>query len=279
MTETVDLSKRRTIPKGKKDQAVEKRLKKIRAKIEKEREKPKPIPEPVEEVLKTEYGIMKIKEGSDKLDGIREMAEDLEDYLMLEWAILYSHMSPGPYLRSIKGYSTEQAHIALLRTPSKRWFERREELQNKITESLVVRHIDIIAEVQDRHVKASNLAMAKATQMLLNGTPITDKEGNPVLNAKGEQGHRPLRSSDILNITVALKNIQDTYRKAMGFKDDEGITQIVEKIQMIQINQRGTAPDPDVETFEVVERKSVLDELTHEEITALVARARELNKK
>ena len=214
------------------------------------------------------------------IDSFREMSEDLDEYLMLEWAILYSTMSPGPYLKGIKGYSEDQCNTILGTKPVKQWFDRKEELQNKVTETLVVRHIDLIAEVQDRHIKASNLAMAKATQMLLKGTPIVDENGNPVLNKLKVQGHKPLKSSDILNITVALKNVQDTYRKAMGFKDEEGITQIVEKVQMIQVNNTAIQPESvGGEVVVVEERKTALDGLSHDEVKALVARARELARR
>lgn len=211
-----------------------------------------------------------------------EYKKELVEYYQLEWAVLYSHLSPTEFLREYKEYSDVQITNTFLIYPAKTWYERRHKLQNKITEHLVVRHIDMIAEVQDRHVKASNLALAKATQMLLNGVPMVDKDGNPKKNALGEPAHLPLRSSDVLNVTVALKNVQDIYRKAMGFKDEEGITQIVEKIQMIQVNNTAIQPETvgeDGEVIEVVERKSALDSLSYDEVSALVARARELSKK
>jgi len=153
--------------------------------------------------------------------------EHTVEVLILEWAFFYGNHSPTGYLE-FKGYSPGQIQNILHCVPAADWYPKRETAQNRVTESLVKRHVDIMATVQDEHIKSSKLALAKAVKMLADG----DSE---FIDKAGVKRTRKFSSHDLLNCTTAIEKAQKIYRTAMGLPNDEaGMSQILKTLQNIQ---------------------------------------------
>jgi hypothetical protein len=202
--------------------------------------------------------------------------------LKLEWAIKYSDMSPASYLREIKGYSQNQIkHILELDGGRVDWTVEKNAVRDKLTESVVKRHIDLIAEVQEQHISASKLGLAKAIEMLakLSIEPAKDKDGKIIVDAKGKIVHRGFRSIDLVNCMAAIEKAQMIYRKAMGLPNDEGgLQQILDKVTQVNIQNNITnihgAAAPESEKVKELEKQ-----LSVEDIMDLVKLKREMRKK
>lgn len=166
----------------------------------------------------------------ERLGGKEKWAHELE-ILQLEWAIKYPAMKPTVWMREIKGYSADQAKNILSHAPEPTWQNQKAKVLDKMTESLVKRHIDLVAEVQEQHISASKLGLARAIEMLSNN-------GVRVRRKDGKEYTMPLRSVDLLNAMSAIEKAQNIYRKAMGLPNDEGgLAQILEKVQQVTIQQ------------------------------------------
>jgi len=163
--------------------------------------------------------------------------EHTVEVLVLEWAFFYGNHSPSGYLE-FKGYSPGQIANIFRVIPATDWYPKRETAQNRVTENLVKRHVDIMAAVQDEHIKSSKLSLAKAVKMLADGdVEWTDSDG--------KKHKRFLRSIDILNCTSAIEKAQKIYRTAMGLPNDEaGMQQILKTLQNIEIQSQIAASRP-----------------------------------
>jgi hypothetical protein len=234
-----------------------------------------------------------IKEATDILPesmieyGAIEDGQRMSELYRVEWAVRYPQMTPYNYLKSVKLFTEGQAKSILTHLPAKDWYNFKVGLQDDMTAKVLNRHVDMISEMQDTYIKGGRLAYARAIEMLTNkGIPKLDKEGNPVLNKEGKQVVMPMRTVDLLNLTSAMKNCMEMYRKCMGFNDSEGMTQALERINLTQINIH-EAKDPtvaiDPETGEEIiiedghsKATTLLEELSYDDIQALVKRARQL---
>lgn len=165
-----------------------------------------------------------------RLGGVEKLRHDIE-ILKIEWAIKHPAMKPGVWLTDIKGYSGDQKKMIFDYAPEKEWYSEKAKVLDKITESTVKRHIDLIAEVQEQHVTASKLGLARAIEMLSNN-------GLKVRRKDGKEYMMPLRSIDLLNAMTSIEKAQNIYRKAMGLPNDEGgLAQVLEKVQQVTIQQ------------------------------------------
>lgn len=155
--------------------------------------------------------------------------------LKTEWAIKYSSLSIWDYLTKVRGLSRSQYRKVMAAAPKEEWNAQRESLLDTITSDLVRRQVDLIAEHQEKHISGSNIALARAVEMLSRGhieIVKTDKDGNT------KKTTIPLRSSDILNLSSAIEKAQMIYRRAMGLPNDEGgLAQILEKIDQMRMVQ------------------------------------------
>jgi hypothetical protein len=169
--------------------------------------------------------------------------------LQLDWAIRFPLLKPIEYLVAERGYSVAQANSILHETGGEDdWVLRRTEIQNKVTETVVKRHVDQIAEFNDTFLKASKVGLAKALEMMTKFSieAVKDSDGKLILDPKTKKPvYRGFRSIDLLNTLSAIKIAQEIYRKGLGINDgDAGMAQLLEKVdemnqqQRIQINQQ-----------------------------------------
>lgn len=193
--------------------------------------------------------------------------------LMMEWAIKYSDMIPRKFLMERRGYSHAQADVILAVTGStSEWANARERVLDSMSESVIKRHIDKLVEVNDQHIAASKLTMAKAIEMLTK-LPV-DVELDP---KTGKSKKRTMRSIDLVNCANAIEKAQSIYRKAMGLPNEEsGLAQILEKVaqlnvqQNVQINNTVVQQQP-----EKSEQQKKIEALSYDDIMEFVEFRRE----
>jgi hypothetical protein len=175
-----------------------------------------------------------------ELGGVDKIAHDAQ-ILRLEWAIKYPTMSPREFLQDVKGYSFSQIRLILEKTgTAEEWNREKNAVLDRMTESVVKRHIDIIAEVQETHIKASKVGLAKAIEFLskLSVEPAKDSDGRMIMDGNGRPVWKGYRSIDLMNIMSSIEKAQVIYRRAMGLGNDEGgMAQILEKIGQLNVQQ------------------------------------------
>lgn len=178
----------------------------------------------------------------DYVGGTDKLKHDGE-ILQLEWAIKFPMLSPKDFLLIEKVYSVVQTNDILHQTGGEsEWQLKRAEIQNKLTETVVKRHIDQMAEVQELHVRASKLSLMKAIDMInrMQVEPYKDSDGKLVVDPTTKKPiYRGFRSIDLLNCTSSIEKAQQIYRRAMGIPNEHnGIAQIMEQInaQKVQHN-------------------------------------------
>jgi len=206
------------------------------------------------------------------------LSNDIE-LVMVEWAINFPDTSVSAFLKEIKKYSEKKVVVILERFPKELWENRREQFQDKVTERLVQRHTDMLAMVQEQHVRSSNLGLAKAIEMLskFQIEPMRNKDGKVVMDAFTRKPiYRGFRSIDLLNCMSAIEKAQIIYRRAMGLPNDgEGLAQILDRInanpttQNVQINNYGSKP---VEVDPVREK---VQNMSYDEIMLFIEHKRE----
>ncbi len=195
--------------------------------------------------------------------GVEQVAHDA-NVLRLEWAIKYSSMTPKQYLINVKGYSETQASKVLHASGSAhKWRAERESILDKMTETTVKRHVDLAAEVQDTHIKAAKIGLLKAMEYMANlrGEPYINKEtGEPLRGDDRKILYKPYKSNDLVNAMGAVEKAQNVYRKAMGLSSDEGLTQILSRIQInnTQINN-GPVPEGGAQTSKISQTFKEMD--------------------
>jgi hypothetical protein len=211
--------------------------------------------------------------------GKEAVTHDIE-ILAMERAIMYPSYSPTAFLTEIKGYSISQCHRMLDVKPSAEWDTARERILNGLTENVVKRHVDLIAETNDTHIKASKLAMARAIEML-SKLEIASKEewimDPTVPGGKKKVITKALRSVDLMNCATAIKTAQEVYRKAMGLPNDEGgLAQIIDKIQLItQNNLHIHTGNNTLAAENTSPLEKALMQLSYEDVRALIDKKRD----
>lgn len=177
------------------------------------------------------------------LGGVSRIEREAE-ILQLDWAIRFPLMKPYEYLTVEKSYSVNQANAVLHESGgSSDWEMRRVEIQNKVTETVVKRHVDQIAEFNDTFMKGAKVGMAKTLEMLSKFSieAIRDEDGKLLLDPKTKKPvYRGFRSIDLLNTLNALKIAQEIWRKGLGINNDEGgMAQVLEKVtQLTELQKR-----------------------------------------
>lgn len=220
--------------------------------------------------------------GPEDVGGKERNLHDAE-VLRAEWAIKYPQMAPYRFMQDIKGYSENQSQ-SLIRIGGglEEWHRERDRVLDKMTESVVKRHVDQLAEVNDQHVKSSKLGLARAVQMLTEGGQVViDKEsGLPRKDAMGRALMAPLKPADLVMCMSAIEKAQRIYRSAMGLPNDEsGMAQLLEKVQInfnqtnnVQNNLNVTEPPKESPAAEQARL------LTYDEISEFVEFRREQKK-
>ena len=197
--------------------------------------------------------------------------------LQMEWAIFYPNKSVLEFVTVEKGYSHGQYESVLTHAPLAEWKEARERLKDRITKEVALRHIDKVAKMNDEHIKAGRLGLAKGLQMLANGVDVLVKK-------TGTRFNRPLYPSEFQFVMNGLKTAQQMYRTSMGLPNDgEGMQQVLEELRRRETTQNNIQVNINEASKEdnsgVTELKKLMESLNREEIKLFVERKRAALKK
>lgn len=214
--------------------------------------------------------------------GVDSLKHDL-DLLAMERAIMYPSYSVGAFLEEMKGYSVGQINRIFKHKPASEWEAAKDQVMDKITENVVKRHIDQLAEVNEQHIKASKLTMARAVEMLTK-LPVSsrteyDYEPDGVTVRRDPVTNKPmrkmtLRSVDLMNCSSAIKSAQEIYRKAMGLNnDDGGIQQILDKVT--QLSQINNVQNNVTINMQQTPLEQALSQMSYEQISELIEMKRD----
>ena len=167
------------------------------------------------------------------------------EMLISEWCIKYPpSMSPQRFLREIKEFADNKVAAYMRAAPASLWFEKRREYQNMITKDMVKSQLDFVTEMNDQHIKASRLGLAKAIEML------TKMEIKPYLDKHGDTKFSKFRTADLKNCLESIAIAQKIQRTALGLPSDEGAITVWQQLNVnqpqiaqtnIQINDGETA--------------------------------------
>jgi len=196
------------------------------------------------------------------------------DILITEWALFHPNHSVRQFLMDAKGYSDSQHKAILAIVPAEDWPKRRVQAQDKLTETLIKRHVDMIATAQDEHISASKLGLARAVGMLAKGSSgeMRNRKGELLLDKDGKVIHRTLSSLDIMQCLTAVEKAQNIYRRAMGLPNEEGgLQQIIDRIDRMKEHTTTINLQQNIQ-HNTVNATGVKgpDDLTYEEIILLV---------
>lgn len=150
----------------------------------------------------------------------------LNDQLMMtEWALTGGKQQVYAWLQDTKGFSLAQAKRIVQRRPIPMWHNILEYVQNHYSNSLVKRHMEQAALLNDQHMMAAKLGMAKAMEFLskMSIEQKVDKAGRPYF------AH--FRTADLKNCLDSIQVAQKITRTALGLPTDEGSVHIWQKIQ------------------------------------------------
>jgi hypothetical protein len=205
----------------------------------------------------------------------RERLKGEVEVTALEWALKYSTMTVTAFLRDIKGYSEYRRGAMLAALPVEEWHKVKEGINDAVTSDLVKRHVDVMAEVQEQHVRASNIGLLKAIEMIskMQLEPMRDKSGKMMMDPTTKKPvYRGFRSIDLLNCMNSISKAQEIYRRAMGLPNDgEGLAQILEKLGGNVTNNTQININSDPST----EKEKALAALSYDEIMTFVEHKRE----
>lgn len=152
-----------------------------------------------------------------------------------EWAVCYPDLEPREFLATIKRYDPEMIKTIIRICPVTSWLEKREQVLNLTTSSMVKRHIDYIAEMNDVHMKAGKLIIAKAVEMM---SRLKVEEH---VDAEGRRSFRGFRPSDLNRLSQAIAVAQSIQRKALGLPNDEGSVTVWNQVTTSVASQTGDA--------------------------------------
>ena len=217
--------------------------------------------------------------------GKEKWVHDIE-MLATEWAFFFPNHSPYDYLVSCKGYAPTQATGILGHMPASQWPAKREAAVDKLTEGLVKRHVDKMAEVQETHISASKLGLAQAIKMLASGGTevLKDQDGRLLLDSKGNPRFKQFRSIDLVNCMTAIEKAQHVYRRAMGLPNEEGgLQQILNKVEKMQELRHQTTLNLQINNTQInsgnVEDKPGVADISYEDILLLIEAKRDQKAK
>jgi hypothetical protein len=217
--------------------------------------------------------------------GREKWLHDIE-ILVTEWAFFFPNHLPKTFLTEAKGYSESQAEGILGHFPASQWAAKREAAVDKLTEGLVRRHVDKMAEVQEQHISASKLGLAQALKMLASGGTelLKDQDGKILLDTKGNPRFKQFRSIDLVNCMTAIEKAQQVYRRAMGLPNDEGgLQQILNKVERMQELRHQTNVNFQINNTQInapgEDGKPTVADLQYEDILLLIEAKRDMKAK
>jgi len=165
----------------------------------------------------------KVKKTLPKVDLYR----DEIPLLVSDWCIKCDvSVSPTAYLRDIVKKSAHDLMSIMAEYPASEWHARRKDIQNNFLKHSVKGQVEAIAEINDQHMKAAKLGLAKALEMLtkLKIEHYTDKRGVIQL--------RRFKSTDLKHCVDSIAVAQKVMRTALGLPSDEGAIQIWQQLNL-----------------------------------------------
>jgi hypothetical protein len=195
--------------------------------------------------------------------------------LMMEWAWKFPELTPTQFLITRRFYSERQAEeIIRVSGGTRLWDTEKNKVLDKISETVIKRHIDKIVETNDQHIAASKLGMAKAIEMLTKLNIVVE------LDKDGKVNKKTMRSIDLVNCMNAIEKAQIIYRRAMGIPNDEsGIAQVLEKVAQVTVNNNVQVNNTVVQAPQKSELQKKLEQLDYDDVMEVIEMRREAKKK
>jgi hypothetical protein len=179
--------------------------------------------------------------------------------LMWEFALLGGNTTPSDFMRTKKGMSDTQARVILAVKPAPEWYAQKKAVADHATLAIVKRHVDLIAEVNDRHITASKISMAKAIEFM---TKMKIEERRDKYGRAYFAGFKP---GDLRHLVEVIATAQKIHRIALGLTAEEGSIQIWQQVNNT-INNTGGAPVNEHEA----QVAQLSTNLSYDEIRALI---------
>ena len=183
--------------------------------------------------------------------------------LSMEWAVTAPVDSQPKDWLVQRGLSATEVNRMFGVMPATQWYDKRKDLQDHVTAKLVKRHVDSVAEMNDQHISAARLGMARAIEFM---TKLRVEEGT---DPTGRPYFRGFRTVDLLNAMSAIEKAQKIQRMALGLNTDEGSINVWQTIN----NTLNTGGEQGREQVEELEKM-----MSYEEIKVLIASERARQK-
>jgi len=185
--------------------------------------------------------------------GAHDRSMLIVDNLIWEYCLTGGTDAPLTFMTTTKSIPVEAARRYLLLIPSGEWYARKKIVQDTTTATVVKRHVDIVAEMNDRHISSAKLGMAKAIEFLtkMKIEERRDKYGRPYFH-----GFKP---NDLRQLMEVIEKAQKIHRLALGLNADEGSIQIWQNITNT-LNTHGNVHEGEHEV-KVLESKLTYDEI------------------
>jgi len=179
--------------------------------------------------------------------------------LIWEFALLGGPVTPNEFMTKKKGMSDYAARAILAVRPAPEWYAQKKAVADHATSAVVKRHVDLIAEVNDRHITAAKISMAKAIEFMskMKIEERRDKYGRPYF-----AGFKP---GDLRHLVEVIATAQKIHRIALGLTAEEGSIQIWQQINNTINNAKG-APVNEHEA----QVAALATNLSYDEIRALI---------
>jgi len=193
--------------------------------------------------------------------------------LQYEWALFYPDNSPKHFLMAVKNFTETQYVQIMKKSPMAKWNEQKDRIRERLALQVAEKHVEKIAQMNDEHIKAGRLGLAKGIKLLAEGVRGFNKK-NPSKILK-----RDLKPQEFQHVMSGLKLCQQIYRTAMGLPSDgDGMRQLLVELaekQGVQNNVQINVNAED-EKSGLGHLKALLESLSHEEIKLFVERKRAL---
>jgi hypothetical protein len=158
------------------------------------------------------------------------------EILMADWALTQPYdVGPFTFMTKVKRFSVSYANSMLALAPKPIWVEKRREFQDAYMGRIVKSQVDLVTEINDQHMKAAKLSLAKALEMLtkMKIEHYTDKTGKVKF--------RKFTSVDLMRCTQTINIAQKIMRTALGLPSDEGAIHIWNQMNVSPVD--GTTTD------------------------------------
>lgn len=190
---------------------------------------------------------------------------------LMEWSMQGGKIDPLTWLKTEKQLTHADAVAWMNHTPPPLWMRMMDHIQESAVKTMVTRHVDSVATLNDQHLMAAKLAMAKALEFMSKMTIETKigKNGQPYFSS--------FRTADLKNCVDSIRTAQQISRTALGLPNDEGSIHVWQKIQnSVNINPPTLDDIPDTKA-EVKEQALLLQKsYTYDDIKSLITAVKQM---